>query len=119
MAVERIVQRLRGENGSRHGVCIGETDPVTAPPTFASNKQYVSRRGDVGFWWPYLAEILERHGLADAEREPVAGFNATYPTFLYGDVVVKLFGYARAQARGKDRLPGCRRTRHQPEEDPS
>jgi len=25
--------------------------------------------------------------------EPVAGFNATYPTFLYGDLVVKLFGY--------------------------
>jgi len=96
VAVERIGQRLRREDGSRHGVCIGETGPLTAPPTFASIEEYVSRRGDVGFWWPYLAEILERHGLADAGREPVAGFNATYPTFLYGDVVVKLFGYARA-----------------------
>jgi|GEM_PF-4743505 len=31
-----------------HGVCIGETGPVTAPPTFVSNEEYVSRRGDVG-----------------------------------------------------------------------
>lgn len=37
-----------------------------------------------------------RHGLADAGGEPVAGFNATYPTFLYGNVVVKLFGYSRS-----------------------
>jgi len=96
VAVERIGQRIRRENGSRHGVCIGETGPMTAPPAFASNEEYVSRRGDVGFWWPYVAEILERHGLADTGRELVAGINATYPTFLYGDVAVKLFGYARA-----------------------
>ncbi len=29
-------------------------------------------------------------------REPVAGFNATWPTFVYGDAVVKLFGYSRS-----------------------
>jgi len=69
---------------------------VTAPPRFVSAPEYGSRIGDVGFWWPYLAEVLERHDLADAGREPVAGFNATYPTFLYGDVVVKLFGYVRS-----------------------
>ncbi len=69
---------------------------MTAPPTFASLQEHVSRLGDVSFWWPYVAEILKRHGLADAGREPVAGFNATYPTFLYGDVVVKLFGYSRS-----------------------
>ena len=45
------------------------------------------RLGDVGFWRPYIAEILERHGLGDPGREPVAGFNPTYPTFLFGDVV--------------------------------
>jgi hypothetical protein len=28
--------------------------------------------------------------------EPVAGFNGSHPTFVYGDVVVKLFGYSRA-----------------------
>lgn len=69
---------------------------MTAPPTFASIEEHVSRLGDVGFWRPYVAEILERHDLVDAGREPVAGFNATYPTFLYGDVVVKLFGYSRS-----------------------
>ncbi len=68
---------------------------MTAPPRFASIQEYVSRLGDVGFWWPYVAEILERHDLA-ATGEPVAGCNATYPTFLYGDVVVKLFGYSRS-----------------------
>jgi len=69
---------------------------VTTPPTFASIQEYVSRLGDDGFWWPRIAEILERHGLADAGREPLAGFNATYPTFIVGDVVVKLFGYVRS-----------------------
>jgi len=43
-------------------------------------QEHVSRLADVGFWRPYVAEILERHGLADSGREPVAGFNATYPT---------------------------------------
>ena len=66
------------------------------PPAFASLEEHVSRLGDTGFWGPYVAEILERHGLANAACVPVAGFNATWPTFLYGDVVVKLFGYARS-----------------------
>jgi aminoglycoside phosphotransferase (APT) family kinase protein len=64
-------------------------------PTFTSVQEYGSRLEDVGYWWPYVAETLRRHGLIDARRQPVAGFNATYPTFLYGDVVVKLFGYLR------------------------
>jgi hypothetical protein len=80
----------------RHGVRTGDNRPVTAPPTFASIQEHVSRLGDVGFWWPYVAEILERHDLGDAGGEPVAGFNATYPTFVYGDVVVKLFGHLRS-----------------------
>jgi len=69
---------------------------MTAPPTFASVQEYSSRLGDVGFWWPYVAEILKRHDLADAGREPVADIGGTYPTFLHGDVVVKLFGYVRS-----------------------
>jgi hygromycin-B 7''-O-kinase len=69
---------------------------MIAPPTFASLQEHVVRLGDVGFWWPYIAEILKRHDLAGAAPEPVAGLNATYPTFLYGDVVVKLFGYSRS-----------------------
>jgi aminoglycoside phosphotransferase len=50
----------------------------------------------VGFWRPYVAEILDRHDLRDTGRELEAGFNPTYPTFLQGDVVVKLFGGHRA-----------------------
>lgn len=73
---------------------IGDTRAVIAPPTFASVQEYISRLGDVDFWWPYVAEIVDSHDLADAVRAPVAGYNATYPTFLYGDVVVKLFGYS-------------------------
>jgi hygromycin-B 7''-O-kinase len=83
---------------------------MIAPPTFASMREHVSRLGDVGFWWPYVAEVLERHELLDAGREPVAGLNATYPTFLCGDIVLKLFGHSRgwrashAAERGAQRL---------------
>lgn len=65
------------------------------PPRFASVQEHIARAADVDFWQPYVMEILRRHGLTDAAREPVAGFNATYPTFVYGDVVVKLFGGTR------------------------
>jgi hypothetical protein len=61
-------------------------------PASLSIEEHRSRLGDVGYWWPYVAEVLGRHGLADAGREPVAGYNPTFPTFLVGDVVVKLFG---------------------------
>jgi hygromycin-B 7''-O-kinase len=74
--------------------------PVTAPPKFASLHDFVSRLGDVDFWWPYVIEILNRHDLADRGQDPVAGFNATFPTFVLGDVVVKLFGYLRAWRAG-------------------
>jgi aminoglycoside phosphotransferase (APT) family kinase protein len=69
---------------------------MTKPPVFTSVQEFISHRGDVGFWWPHISEILKRHGLLDGSRKLVAGFNPTYPTFLYGDVVVKLFGYSRA-----------------------
>jgi hypothetical protein len=64
------------------------------PPASVSIEEHRSRLGDVGYWWPYVAEVLARHGLADAGVAPVAGYNPTYPTFLIGGVVVKLFGNA-------------------------
>jgi hygromycin-B 7''-O-kinase len=73
---------------------------VPAPLAFASLHEYISRIDEVEFWRPYVTEILDRHDLADAGREPVAGFNATYPTFVCGDVVVKLFGYSRSWRTG-------------------
>ncbi|NQW19064.1 MAG: phosphotransferase [Chloroflexi bacterium] len=69
---------------------------MIAPPRFASHREHVSLLGDVEFWWPYVDEILGRHGLSDAGLEPKAGFNPTYPTFLCGDVVVKMFGFSRS-----------------------
>ena len=67
--------------------------PMATPPKFISIQDYVASITDVGFWWPYVSEIVERHDLPHVGRKPVAGYNATYPTFLYGDVVVKLFGH--------------------------
>jgi hygromycin-B 7''-O-kinase len=63
-----------------------------SPPGFASQQDFISRLGNVRFWRPYLRQILRRHELPEPARAPIAGINATYPTFLSGDVVVKLFG---------------------------
>ena len=73
---------------------------MVTPPTFASLQDYSARIEDVGFWWPWVAEVLKRHGLADASAEPLAGVGGTYPTILQGDVVVKLFGYVRSWREG-------------------
>lgn len=51
-----------------------------------------ARRDDLGFWWPHVLEILERHGLREAGGGPTPGGRSTVPVFLCGDVVVKLFG---------------------------
>lgn len=51
-------------------------------------------RSDVAFWQPHLQRILERHGLDDAGQLPDVGYNSSYPTFVYGEFVVKLFGQA-------------------------
>lgn len=64
---------------------------MPALPAFASMDDYVARLGDVGFWGAHVAAVLKRHDLPAAE--PVAGYNPTYPTFICGDAVVKLFGY--------------------------
>lgn len=83
---------------------------MIAPPVFASTQAYLARLGDLDFWWPYLAELLRRHGRLDAACQPQAGFNPTNPTFLYGDVVLKLFGHrpawrtAHATERAAQRL---------------
>ena len=65
---------------------------MNAPPDFKSPQDFVARIGDIEFWAPYVTEVLERHDLADSSPAPEAGFNATYPTFVCDEVVVKLFG---------------------------
>jgi aminoglycoside phosphotransferase len=61
------------------------------PPPQLSAESYSRLLGDVEFWAPYVRTILERHGLGDRPLE--SGFVGTFPTFLAGDVVVKLFGH--------------------------
>ena len=51
-----------------------------------------TRLGDVELWTPYVEEVLSRHGLLDGQHDVVAGSHPTYPTFVRGDAVVKLFG---------------------------
>lgn len=64
---------------------------MRAPPVFGSLAEHVSKVTDAGFWRPYVAEILGRHGMAG---EPRVTSGATHPTFVCGEVVVKLFGQA-------------------------
>jgi aminoglycoside phosphotransferase len=52
--------------------------------------EYGARLGDAGFWEPYVAEVLARHGLPTGPIE--VGALGTMPTFLVGRHVVKLFG---------------------------
>jgi hypothetical protein len=49
------------------------------PPAFVSIGEHRSRLGDVGYWWPYVAEVLGRHGLTDSGQNAVAGYNPTSP----------------------------------------
>jgi hypothetical protein len=73
---------------------------VLRPPAPTSNSEYAARLGDVAFWQPYLDEILGRHGLRGGGRAPVAGANPTHPTFVCGDVVVKVFGWGPSWRAG-------------------
>lgn len=54
-------------------------------------REYGERLGDAAFWSPYVQAVLARHALG--HRDLVGGFVGTFPTFLAGDVVVKLVGH--------------------------
>ena len=60
--------------------------------TFTSDREYFSRRGDAAYWAPAIERILRDLDVDDGVQ-PVAGSNPTWPTFVCGDVVVKLFGH--------------------------
>ena len=66
---------------------------MTAPPVFAALRDYVVQIGSVDFWRPYIDEILARHDLTSGGPKLEAGYNPTYPTFIRGDLVLKLFGH--------------------------
>lgn len=65
-------------------------------PNFTSTRDYVSHLEDLDFWKPCITEILARHDLSVHDDRIVAGTGGTYPTYVCGDVVVKLFGYLPA-----------------------
>jgi hygromycin-B 7''-O-kinase len=67
-------------------------DPPTRllPPSFASASEYAARLEDAAFWAPYVAAALARHRLPVVA--PEVGSVGTFPTFLVGRYVVKLFG---------------------------
>lgn len=72
---------------------------LSGPPAFSSLQEYIACKNDIHFWWPYVATILERHGLEKKGQGLLAGLGGTYPTFLHGEVVIKLFGYIRASEK--------------------
>lgn len=55
-------------------------------PSFASLEEYRHHLADLDLWGPYLAGVV-------GDTEAVAGWNPTFPTFVCGEVVVKLFGF--------------------------
>lgn len=63
---------------------------VPLPRPISTQPHYGEHLGDARYWGPYVREVLDRHVLPQAAiEEPFVG---TFPTFLTGDVVVKLFG---------------------------
>lgn len=58
--------------------------PIDAQP------HYGEHLGDPAYWASYVREVLDRHALPVAPLEPP--FVGTFPTFLVGGLVVKLFG---------------------------
>lgn len=52
---------------------------------------FPARRSDIGVWGPLAGNVLRRHGLP-AEGEPSCAPGASYPTVLWGGVVVKFYG---------------------------
>jgi hypothetical protein len=59
-------------------------------PRLSGVPEYGARLGDAAFWGPYVAEALARHRLPAVT--PRAGVVGTFPTFLAGEYVVKIFG---------------------------
>ncbi|GKU84149.1 phosphotransferase [Niallia sp. NCCP-28] len=62
-------------------------------PQFSSFHEFHSSVEDMEFWWPYVVGVLEKNNMDISEHQPIAGIGGSYPAFIYGDVVVKIFGY--------------------------
>lgn len=64
--------------------------PQPGDPLALDLAAYRARLSDAAFWAPYVSEVLRRHGLPSGT--PRVGTPGTFPTFLVGGYVVKLFG---------------------------
>ena len=62
-------------------------------PEFNSLQDYQDALRQPRLWSRLLHEILQRHGLNLNQAHVQSGVGGTYPTFVMGDVVLKLFGY--------------------------
>jgi hypothetical protein len=69
----------------------GQTPRVLEQP-IATQPHYGEHLGDAAYWGPYVAEAARRERIPVTHAE--AAFVGTFPTFLIGDHVVKLFGPA-------------------------
>jgi hygromycin-B 7''-O-kinase len=58
-------------------------------PVLAGRRDYARKFADVPFWEPYVHEVMRRHSLSAAGV--AVGSGGTFPTFLVGAYVVKLF----------------------------
>src|SRR6266852_4520923 len=56
---------------------------------FTGPAGYAATLADVDFWAPYVIEATQRHGLPACAVG--TGTGSTFPTFLSGSLVVKLF----------------------------
>ena len=71
-------------------------------PFFTSTEAYVATLRNREFWRPYVASVLVRHGLDDGGEPLHAGRGSTFPTFICGEAVVKLFGHLPFSKRAYD-----------------
>lgn len=71
-------------------------------PTFTSTEAYVETVGNREFWRPFVISVLARHGLENAGAPVHAGRGSTFPTFICGEAVVKLFGHLPFSKRAYD-----------------
>lgn len=63
------------------------------PPHFSFPSDYRSSFAEFTIWRPLLEAVIKRHGLPISPKAPSRGIAGTFPTFLWGELVIKFFGH--------------------------